>query len=51
MLTEVLQVLQVQQRYRITLQLHLAPATGEMSAMAAIALVAPLHLEWIVMCA
>jgi len=48
MLTE---VLQVQQRLRKPLQLHLAPHTGEMSAKAAIAPVAPLHLEWIVMCA
>lgn len=47
MLTE---VLQVQQRLRKPLQLHLAPDTGEMSAMAAIAPVEPLHLEWIVRC-
>jgi hypothetical protein len=46
MLTE---VLQVQQRLRITAALHSAPATGKMSAKAAIAPVAPvapLHLEW-----
>lgn len=39
------EVLQVQQRYRITLLLHLAPHTGEMSAKGAIAVVAPLHLH------
>lgn len=35
----------MQQHYKIVLQLHLAPLTGEMSAMHAIALVAPIALS------